>query len=87
MKIDFHSESGQSKRLIIPLGEFSFAAYPVQINHGFRCLPNAASAPNKSRNLRWNVLNRRISQLLRWVGGKPTAAPAAGNLSPELTVP
>ena len=87
MKIDFHSEPGITKRLMIPLGEFSFAAYPVQINHVFRCLPDAASSPNQSRNLRQNVLSRRISQLLRWMCGKPTPGPAAGNLSLEQAVP
>ena len=87
MKIDFHSEPGITKRLMIPLGEFSFAAYPVQINHVFRCLPDAASSPNQSRSLRGNVLSRRISQLLRWACVKPAAAPGAGNLSPEQAVP
>ena len=87
MKIDFHSEPGKSERLMISLGEFSFAAYPVQINHVFRCLPDAASSPNQSRNQRQNVLSRRISQMLRWACGKPAAAPAAGNLSPEQAVP
>jgi hypothetical protein len=87
MKIDFHPKTGERERFFIQISEFSFAAYPVQINHVFHCLPDAASSPNQSRNLRRNVLSRRISQLLRWTCGKPTAAPAAGNISLEQAVP
>jgi hypothetical protein len=32
-------------------------------------------------------LSRRISRLLRWTCGKPTAAPATSNISLEQTVP
>ena len=87
MKIDLHSKFGERKRFFIQISEFSFAAYPVQINHVFRCLPDAASSPNQSRSLRRNVLRRRISQLLRWACGKPAVAPAAGNISLEQAVP
>ncbi len=43
MNIDFHSEPDNRERMLIQLSEFSFAAYPVQINQGFgvfrpRCL-------------------------------------------------
>ena len=47
MKINLHSEPDNRERLMIQLSEFSFAAYPVQINHGFRCLPDAASSPDR----------------------------------------
>jgi hypothetical protein len=87
MKTDLHFKIGDRDRFFIQISEFSFAAYPVQINHVFRCLPDAASSPNKSRNLRRNVVSRRISRLLRWACGKPMAAPAAGNISLEQTVP
>jgi hypothetical protein len=87
MKIDLHPLIDNRERLIIPVNEFSFAAYPVQINHVLRSLPDAASSPNQSRNLRRNGLSRRISQLLRWTCEKPAAAPAAGNLSLEQAVP
>ena len=83
MKTDLHSKIGERERCFIRLSEFSFAAYPVQINHVFRGLPDAAGSPNQSRNLRRNGLRRRISRLLRWACGKPTLAPAAGNLSLE----
>jgi len=83
MKINLHSEPGQRERLMIQLSEFSFAAYPVQIHHVFRCIPDAAKSPNQSRRLRQKVLRRGISQWLRWVCGKPTEAPVVGNISLE----
>ena len=87
MKTDFHSKIGDRDRRFIQISEFSFAAYPVQINHVIRCLPDTASSPNKSRSLRRNALSQRISRLLRRACGKPTAAPAAGNISLEQAVP
>jgi hypothetical protein len=87
MKIDLHPKIGERERFFVPISEFSFAAYPVQIKHVFRCLPDAANSPNQSRKLRRNVLSRRISHLLRWACGKPAAAPAAGNISLEQAVP
>jgi len=87
MKTNLQSKIGERKRLVIQLSEFSYAAYPVQINHVFRCLPDAANSPNQSRNLRTNVLGRRISKLLRWACGKSSVAPAAGNISLEQAVP
>ncbi len=76
MKTDLHSNIGERDRFFIQISEFSFAAYPVQIKHVVHCLPDAASSPNQSRNLRRNVLSRHISQLRRWACGKPTVAPA-----------
>jgi hypothetical protein len=87
MKTDLHSENGERERFFIQISEFSFAAYPVQINHGFRCLPDAVSSPNQSRSRRRNVLSRYISQLFRWACGKPAVVPAAGNLSLVQAVP
>ena len=87
MTLDLHTKIGERERFFIQISEFSFAAYPVQINHVFRCLPDAANSPNESRSLRRNVVSRRISQLLRWACGKPTVAPAAGNISLEQAVP
>jgi hypothetical protein len=87
MKTDLQSKIGERKSFFIQISEFSFAAYPVQINHVFRRLPDAASSPNKSRNLRGNAVSRRISQLRRWACGKPKAASAAGNISLEQAVP
>jgi len=87
MKIDLHPKIGERERFFVPISEFSFAAYPVQINHAFRCLPDAANSRIESGNLRRNVLSRRFSQLLRWACGKPAAAPAAGNISLEQAVP
>src|SRR5271169_4447904 len=86
-KMNPHSKIGERERFFIQISEFSFAAYPVQIKHGFRCLPDAASLPNQSRGPRRNTLSRRISQLRRWACRKPTAAPAAGNISLEQVVP
>jgi hypothetical protein len=83
MKIALQSKPDNRERLIIPVSEFSFAAYPILINHDFRCLPDAASSPNSSRRPR----RRRISRLLRWAIGKPATAPAVGNLSLEQAVP
>jgi len=87
MKIDLHPKIGEREHFFVQISEFSFAAYPVQINHVFRCIPDAASSPNQSRSLWRTVLSRRISQLLRCACGKPTVAPAAGNLSLEQAVP
>jgi hypothetical protein len=87
MKTDLHSNIGERDRFFIQISEFSFAAYPVQIKHVVHYLPDAASSPNQSRNLRRNGLSRHISQLRRWACGKPTVAPAAGNISLEQAVP
>ena len=87
MTLDLHPKIGERERFFIQISEFSFAAYPVQINHVFRCLSDAASSPDQSRSLRRNVLSRRISRLLRWACGKPTVAPAAGNVSLDQAVP
>jgi len=87
LNLDLHPNIGERQRFFIQISEFSFAAYPVPIKHGFRCLPDAASLPNKLRNLRRNVWRRRISQWLRWACGKPTVAPAAGNVSLKQAVP
>lgn len=87
MTINLHSEPGHRERLMIQMSEFSYAAYAVQINHAFRCLPDAASALSQSRN-RWpSGLRRRTSRWLRWACGERTAAPAPGNLSLEQAVP
>ena len=87
MKIDLHPLIDERGRCCIQLSEFSYAAYPVQINHVFRCVLAAANPPNESHH-RWrNGLGRRISQWLRWLCGKPTAAPAADNLSLEQAAP
>jgi hypothetical protein len=87
MKIDFHPLLDKPDRFFIQISEFSFAAYPVQINHGFHCLPDAGRSPNQARQLRRNELRQRISQWLRWACGKPTVAPADGSLSREQAVP
>jgi hypothetical protein len=86
MKIDLHSKPDSRGRLIIPVSEFSFAAYPIVINHDFRCLSDAASSPSQSRSLRGNMLGRHIAKLLRWMSGKPAAAPAASSLSRNLSL-
>lgn len=87
MKVELHPKIGGRESFFIQISEFSFAAYPVQINHVFRCVPEVAKSPNESQNLRRNVLSRRISKLLRWVCGKRTASAAAGNISLEQSVP
>jgi hypothetical protein len=87
MKTKLQSKIGERERFFVQISEFSFAAYPVQINHVFRGLPDAASSPNQSRNLRRNGLSGRISQLRRWACGKPAVAPAAGNIPLEQAVP
>ncbi|MGA2787416.1 MAG: hypothetical protein ABSF60_07800 [Verrucomicrobiota bacterium] len=87
MKIDLHPKPGERERFFIQISEFSFPVYPVQINRAFRCLPDAASSPNESRNLRRSVVSRRFSQLLHWAFGKPTVVPASGTISLEQAVP
>lgn len=87
MKLNLQPLIEERERFFVPISEFSFAAFPLQVNHTFRCLPEAANAPNDSRNLRQNVWSRRISQWLRWACGMPTAGRAAGNVSIQQTVP
>jgi hypothetical protein len=87
MNIDLHPKIGERERFFVPISEFSFAAYPIQIHHAFRCLPDATSSPNQPRQLWRNVLSRCLSQLLRWACGKPTASAAVGNPSLEQAAP
>jgi hypothetical protein len=54
MKIALRTKSNRG-RLIVPICEFSFAAYPVQINRVFRCLPVTRSPQSKSHDLQRNV--------------------------------
>ncbi len=83
MKTDLLPKIGERKRFFIQISEFSFAAYPVKINHVFRCLPDTAKLPNQSCHLRQNMLSRQICRLFRRECGKPTAARAAGTISLE----
>jgi hypothetical protein len=53
MKINLHSKPENRERLIIPVSKFSFAAYPILINHAFRCAPHPASAPVTQDKLPW----------------------------------
>jgi len=87
MKLDLNPKTGERERFLIQISEFSFAAYPVQIHQGFRCLPDTAITPNQSHNPRRNLLSRRIARLFRWACGKPAAAPVAGNLLLEQAIP
>jgi hypothetical protein len=86
MKIELHPIIDERERFFVPISEFSFAAYPVQINHGFRSLPDEAVPPHQPRNLRRNVWRRRFSHWLHRACGKQTPAPAAGNISPNQAV-
>jgi hypothetical protein len=75
MKMSFQSKSVNRGRLIIPVSEFSFAAWPVRINHDFRCVPHAlrpSIAPKKSQ---WRGLVQQISRWLRRPCGEATALP------------
>jgi hypothetical protein len=66
MNIDLHPIIDNRKRLIVPVSEFSFAAYPVQIKQGFRCLahaPRSQNTPNKPQWRGW------IQQVLNWLRG------------------
>jgi hypothetical protein len=87
MKIDLHPLIDERERFFVPISEFSFTASPVHIHHAFRCLPTEVSSPNQPRNPRRNMLSRRISQLIRWMCGKPTAPPATGDLLLEQSAP
>jgi len=78
---------GEPEPFFVPISEFSFAAYPIQIHHAFRCLPETTSSPNQSRHPRRSVLNRCLSQLVRWACGKPTEVPAVDARSLEQAAP
>ena len=82
MKIDSHPIIDETDRCFIQISEFSFTAYPVQINHVGRCLPDATSSPSQARDL-WRSALSCISQWLRRACGKPTVAPAALTLPRE----
>jgi hypothetical protein len=75
MKIDLHSQPENRERLIIPVSEFSFAAYPILINHAFRCAPHPASAPVTQGKLPWRGWIQQTSQWLRRAFGTASAAP------------
>ena len=64
MKLTAHSEPGSGKRLMIPLSEFSYAAYTIQIRQDFRCVLHA-SRPRAARNQ--PMWRRRIQQILNWL--------------------
>ncbi len=80
MKTDLQRMIDERDRCFIPISEFSFATYPVQINHVFRCISDTANSPNQSRNRQRSELRRHISRWLRWACGKPAATPSDGNI-------
>ena len=84
MKIDFHSEPGKSERLIIPVSEFSFAAYPILINQAFRCAPHPVSAPVTQDKLPWRGWFQQISLWLRRAFGTAAAAPEKPMISARI---
>jgi len=79
--------NGKAKILKVSVDEFSYAAYPVQINHVFRCVAETENSPSQSRHRWQNRLCRRISQWLGWLCGKSAAAPSDGNISLEQVIP
>ena len=84
MKIDLHSKPENRERLIIPVSEFSFAAYPVVINHAFRCAPHPASAPVTQNKLPWRGWFQQISLWLRHAFGAAAAVPEKPMISARI---
>ena len=72
MNIDFHSEPDNRERMLIQLSEFSFAAYPVQINQGFRCVSPALPSQTTPDQPQWRGWIQQISNWLGRVCSQPT---------------
>ena len=66
---------------MIPVSEFSFAAYPIVINHAFRCASHPASAPDTQETLPWHGW---ISFWLRRVFGTTAAVPEKTMISARI---
>lgn len=60
---------------MIPVSEFSFAAYPVLINQTFRCAPYPASASVTQGKLPWRGWIQQIPHRLRHAFGAAAAVP------------
>jgi hypothetical protein len=73
MKPTFQSNAGHRGRLIIPVSEFSFAVWPVQIHHEFRCVPHAPHSRITKDKLPWRGLIQQVSRWLRRSRGESTA--------------
>jgi hypothetical protein len=82
MKIDLHPKIGERERLIIPISEFSFAAYPVLINQ----VPHPTSAPVTLDKLQWRGWIQQILHRLRRACGAASVAPVS-KLVVEQAVP
>jgi hypothetical protein len=50
MKANLPSRPIARDHVFIPVTEFTYAAYPIVIKRGFRCLPAATPIPIKPRN-------------------------------------
>jgi len=84
MRINLHSKPDNHERLIIPVSEFSFAAYPIVINQAFRCAPHPASAPVTQDKLPWRGWFQQISLWLRRAFGTTAAAPIKPMISARI---
>jgi predicted protein tyrosine phosphatase len=84
MKIDLHSKPDNQGRLMIPVSEFSFAAYPIVINQTFRCAPHLASAPVTQDKLPWRGWIQQILHRLRRAFGTAAAVPEKPMISARI---
>jgi hypothetical protein len=80
MKIALQSEPRENARFFVRISEFSFAAYSVQINHVFRCLPRSEI---ESHNLRQHEIIQRILHRLVGFLLTPGFSPVAAKASDE----
>ena len=62
MKIDLHSKPENRERLIIPVSEFSFAAYPIVINASFPlCFPSGECARHAGQTARARMVSANFT--------------------------
>jgi hypothetical protein len=72
MTINFHSEPDHCERLMIPVAEFSYAAYTVHINQGFRCVSPGLPTPTRPNKPLRHGWIREISNWLSRACNPPT---------------
>jgi len=78
MRIALQLNPDNGVRLVVPISEFSFAAYPVHINRLFRCLAGATRIQTHSLGRRkiTQRVSHRVVGFLSTPGIRPVAVKA-----------
>jgi hypothetical protein len=61
MKITFQQRPNIRTHLMVPIGEFSFAAYPIQVNHALRRFPVTGRPQTKLQALSFTTLENETT--------------------------